>query len=506
MKKIFYFSILLLFSCNSKDEDIVPTDLANGPITKTKFAIDSVFARKIDNEYLIIFKNDFETLLIGTNDTIEGNYKLLNAPIRLENDSIYFDEDIKIENRSAIAALLKNETSYLSTAGSVLNIRKDENYNISGNFNATFSNIKKSPDSLTLETISFENIKPIVYVDPNITPPILDFQITKEDFQDLLNTSQNKLVDSKVKEILLDGFYTNQIVSQSPNDLNNKTITPSSIKVSNFWKDLYTTIYRANIVLENVEKASKSNIDGLNTIQARALVVRAYAYETLINWFGEVPLILSTPANISETAVTSKSISQIEAQIIKDLEFALNYLPNRTAANTSEENKDFAKVVLAKIYFRQKKHTEVIQTLNTITIPNLNGAIYRFDIDIDQQDFSFKEYIKQDEIIVSNYTEVLLLLAEANNQTNNIQAAVNYLNQLKTDNIPSVETTSKTEVSNLIYKQWIDVLPLNGNRFYVLKAFQKAISTLNIEPYQLVLPIPETELDSNPNIQQNPGY
>ena len=42
--------------------------------------------------------------------------------------------------------------------------------------------------------------------------------------------------------------------------------------------------------------------------------------------------------------------------------------------------------------------------------------------------------------------------------------------------------------------------------FALLKRMGVAKEMLQIEDYQLLLPIPLQEMDSNPNMEQNPGY
>lgn len=516
MKKIlslFVISILLLLSCDDKNDIQIPKTTING----NEFVIDSIFAHKILSSYLITLKNDTETLLISTTDTLEGEYKIINTPITFENDSIHIldnfleqkNEDSSIPKMIALGAYLKNKNAYISKKGSSITITKDEKYAISGEFNISLVNVNNATDVVELNNGFFNNITPLVYKDPNEISTE-EFYKKKEDIEAALQTVYNSSISTEQQQVLVDVLYTNQIedrVFGSFADIKNHTLTPKNQTLSRLWLNYYTTIFRANIVLENAHKVYPNDIDALNIILSQAYILRAYTYTSLVNLFGEVPLILKTSTGIPETFPSFNSIPEIETQIIADLEFAINHLPNQWNDNEFKVNKDFSKVLLARIYFRQKNYSHVLETLNSISITNLEDEIYSLNINAELHNPTFKKFINKEILIFSKYSEVLLMLAEANNQVNNTQAAINYINQLKiqSDDV-LIKTITKAELTEIIYNQWIEEFPLDGNRFYVLKKFNKAISTLDIEPYQLILPIPESEISVNVNAKQNPGY
>ena len=105
--------------------------------------------------------------------------------------------------------------------------------------------------------------------------------------------------------------------------------------------------------------------------------------------------------------------------------------------------------------------------------------------------------------IVKTYADILLSLAECESKLGNDEKANEYLNQVKS--AKSVETTSSDVIpalSEVRSKIQIDF----GGYFAFLKRTGLAMSTLGLEKYQLLFPIPQSELYTNPAMTQNPGY
>jgi hypothetical protein len=96
-----------------------------------------------------------------------------------------------------------------------------------------------------------------------------------------------------------------------------------------------------------------------------------------------------------------------------------------------------------------------------------------------------------------------LSLAECESKLGNNTKANEYLNQVKS--AKGIETTSTDvipAISEVRSKIQIDF----GGYFAFLKRTGLAQSTLGLEEYQLLFPIPQSELDMNPAMTQNPGY
>lgn len=116
--------------------------------------------------------------------------------------------------------------------------------------------------------------------------------------------------------------------------------------------------------------------------------------------------------------------------------------------------------------------------------------------------------------ILLRLADVILLLAEAENELGNIAAATTALNQVRSRvNLPNTTATSQTDLRMAIQNERRLELAFEGHRWFDLKRTGMAISTMNalnrdynVQEHELLLPIPQSELDRNPSLIQNTGY
>jgi len=116
--------------------------------------------------------------------------------------------------------------------------------------------------------------------------------------------------------------------------------------------------------------------------------------------------------------------------------------------------------------------------------------------------------------ILLRLADVVLLLAEAENELGNTDAATTALNQIRSRvDLPNTTASGQMELRAAIQHERRLELAFEGHRWFDLKRTDNAISTMtalgrnySIEAHELRWPIPQTELDRNPNLVQNPGY
>ena len=122
-----------------------------------------------------------------------------------------------------------------------------------------------------------------------------------------------------------------------------------------------------------------------------------------------------------------------------------------------------------------------------------------------------------EDFVVYRYADVLLMKAEALNEQGNISQATDPLNIVRhragLADIPiSISQSDLRE--KIIHERrmelafeghrWFDLIRLNNGEYAV--NFLKSIGKTNVTKERLLLPIPQTEIDSNPLMTQNPGY
>ena len=119
-----------------------------------------------------------------------------------------------------------------------------------------------------------------------------------------------------------------------------------------------------------------------------------------------------------------------------------------------------------------------------------------------------------EDVHVIRFGEVILNKAEALAQRNtgaDLVLAINEVNRIRARaGVPLLSAVGLTqaEVLDLIYRERRLELAEEGFRWPDLVRTGQAIAVLgpDVEPYELVLPIPQADLDVSPNMQQNAGY
>ncbi len=117
---------------------------------------------------------------------------------------------------------------------------------------------------------------------------------------------------------------------------------------------------------------------------------------------------------------------------------------------------------------------------------------------------------------VLRYADVLLMKAEALNNLNRISEAEVPLNAVRARaGLPAVTGLSQTEFRDKVLherrmelafegQRWFDLIRIDGGQWGL--DFLHSIGKLNASEKHLLFPIPLKEIESNPNLPQNPGY
>jgi hypothetical protein len=117
---------------------------------------------------------------------------------------------------------------------------------------------------------------------------------------------------------------------------------------------------------------------------------------------------------------------------------------------------------------------------------------------------------------VLRYADVLLMEAEALCELNKLTEAETPLNQVRQRaGLAPVSGLNQTNLRNKIRaerrielafegQRWFDLIRYNGGQY--AQSFFQSIGKSNFATKHLLLPIPQKEIDANPNLGQNTGY
>lgn len=116
-----------------------------------------------------------------------------------------------------------------------------------------------------------------------------------------------------------------------------------------FWKACYEGIYRANMIIENIDNIENWETENeFKQKKGEAYFLRSLLYQYLIQIFGEVPLTLSsTPENLPKSPA-----KDVYASIASDLKFAIETMPDRKydPEFSGHATKYIAEAFMARIY------------------------------------------------------------------------------------------------------------------------------------------------------------
>lgn len=402
------------------------------------------------------------------------------------------------------------------------------------------------------------------------------------------------------------------------------TVVPTNPRLFTMWSNIYNAISKSNLVMEKAPDITENLIDERRTqIIGEAHFLRAYHYFTLVKNFGGVPLQLETIKTVDPSKLQKprNTVAEVYEQIVKDLNTALNDLPdsygNDPSVNKARATKGAANALLAKVYAQMSEpdYQKVLDYCNAVInspagyslmddyndlfdgnhynnqesiieiqflgkdegnyapslqLPNsITGTGYRKFITpshdlIDAYDSEGDEVRKNASVIFENspwvdeywgnainssipFTykwrqsaggaspddeyllrlgDIILLKAEALNELGQIAKAAIEVNKIRNrvnlDDLTAPATDSKESMRNAILKERRLELAFESKRWDDLVRYNKAIKVMNnvddidlrtgqpvdykVTEKDLLLPIPQKEINRNPNLEQNPGY
>ncbi len=150
---------------------------------------------------------------------------------------------------------------------------------------------------------------------------------------------------------------------------------PTAEPTANKWTFNYRVIAYANEVLARIDAATfDENVK--NNLKGQELFLRALCYFDLVQYFGDVPLILTPVAGSADEIINVRSsvartpAAEVYAQIIQDANDAIPLLLNKSQQEKGRATSGAAKTLLANVYIVQEKWSEAEALLKEIVASN----------------------------------------------------------------------------------------------------------------------------------------
>lgn len=143
------------------------------------------------------------------------------------------------------------------------------------------------------------------------------------------------------------------------------TETPANTNLSGAWLSVYKTIYRCNLILQNMDNVQMTD-DQRTKISGQASFIRALCYFNLVRLWGKVPLITQTQTVEEARKNTRAEVAAIYDQIIKDLTVAKGLPSSWSDAERGRATSYAAQALLAKVYIYMGKYPEAVAELSPV--------------------------------------------------------------------------------------------------------------------------------------------
>ena len=142
---------------------------------------------------------------------------------------------------------------------------------------------------------------------------------------------------------------------------NEYTHTPNDYHEDVLYLSSYTVLEASNTLLSRIEDSSLSEA-ARNTYSGEARFMRALVAFSLVRLFGDIPFYTETVANPSQgSSYTRVPAEQVYAQIVADLNFAKDHLPDNWGMVRSKASRASALALLASVHLTLATYNEVYQ-------------------------------------------------------------------------------------------------------------------------------------------------
>lgn len=221
------------------------------------------------------------------------------------------------------------------------------------------------------------------------------------------------LVNLKYSDVAVDGSTDKATPWQ---DLNNQMLPDGKnydnayTKIGWYWDESYRIIKDCNTVISRINKAIFSSEASKKTILGSAYFIRAYRYYAKTLQYGDVPLVLEE-LTVPKLDFYSTTKESIWLKMIKDLEFAVQNIPESNQVKKGQVTKAACKHLLAKYYLLEGRFDDAIKLTTEIIdggIHKLNTQRFGIDKNVANKDVIWDMFRIENKNIAGN-TEGLLM-------------------------------------------------------------------------------------------------
>ncbi|RLD25309.1 MAG: RagB/SusD family nutrient uptake outer membrane protein, partial [Bacteroidetes bacterium] len=221
------------------------------------------------------------------------------------------------------------------------------------------------------------------------------------------------LTNMKYSDVGVDGSTDKATPWQ---DLNNQMLPDGEnnsnavTKIGWYWDASYQVIKDCNTVISRIDATDIESEETKNRLIGSAYFLRSYRYYAKTLQYGDVPLILEELKEPRVDFYTTTKES-IWPKMIKDLEFAVQWVPEASQVANGQVTKAACKHLLAKYYLLEGRFDDAIKQTSDIIdggVHNLMTNRFGIDQDIPEKDVIWDLFREENKSHSAN-TEGLML-------------------------------------------------------------------------------------------------
>jgi len=269
--------------------------------------------------------------------------------------------------------------------------------------------------------------------------------------------------------------FRNYSATAFQNEFYTNSINPANNTINTIWNNAYSFIYDANAVLEGLASSSGVSAPVKNQLEGEAKFIRAFSNFYLTNFFGDIPLVMSTDYRVNAVIPRTKQ-ADVYKQIEDDLISAQTLLSADYSFCGGERvrpTKWAATALLARVYLYTNdwKNAEIqsgtlINNNNYHLLSNLNTVFLKNSIESILQFYPVRPGVN------TNEGSSFILTAAPGGSGVGISISDNLFNSFE---------TGDTRKSN-----WIKGYTGNGQTYYYPFKYKVNTSTVLTEYYTVL--------------------
>lgn len=257
----------------------------------------------------------------------------------------------------------------------------------------------------------------------------------------------------------------------------NNIVPQNGYPTISVWDNPYNYIYRCNDIINGTTTSTSiSSADKMSLI-AEAKFVRAFCYFYLVNFYGDIPLHLTTDYRQNQSGERTAK-DKVYIQIVTDLKEAVDSLPLPTVPDTRIfPNSDVAAALLARVYLYTGQYALAINNASKLI---KNTSRYQLCSDLDS-------------VFLNNSKEAIWQLQPVTPGSNTQDAQTFILQTTPTLTALSDQLLNAFEPQDNRKQNWVGIYDDGESKYYYPFKY-KILSSTSIQECSMVVRLGELYL------------